>query len=115
MAPSRKQILSAWEKWDAEQPMAAEEHTLLKTDDTGARIILDDPHAARMKSFLAEHGNKPVTHKTLSDLLQGQAEIFSDVIRPLRKRIDALEAEVRAGHARVSALEAEQEGYSDAD
>ncbi|MDO6584810.1 hypothetical protein Q4543_04695 [Salipiger sp. 1_MG-2023] len=115
MAPTREQILSAWAKWDAAQPMTAEEQALLTTDATGARHIPDDPHAAQMKAFLAEHGHKPVTHKALSDLMQGQAEIFADVIRPLRRRIDALEAEVRAGHARVLALEAEQEDYTDAD
>ncbi|MDO6588581.1 hypothetical protein Q4543_24380 [Salipiger sp. 1_MG-2023] len=115
MAASREQILLAWEKWDTAQPMTAEEQALLTTDATGGRRIPDDPGAAQLKAFLAEHGHKPVTHKALSDLMQGQAEIFADVTRPLRRRIDALEAEVRAGHARILALEAEQKDHKDGD
>lgn len=113
MGTTRKQALSAWAKWDTAQPMTAEEQALLVTDANGARCIPDDAQSAQTKAFLAQNGNKPVTHKALAELLSGQSEIGAEVLKPLRRRIEALEAEVRAGHLRIMALEAAQEAAHD--
>ena len=66
-------------------------------------------HEAVIKTFLAKHGDQPMTYRAFVELQDGVTDLLAEQIGPLRKRIAALENEVRAGHERIKALEAGNE------
>lgn len=103
------QYLAAVAKWKANEPMTPDEIGILKWDAAGDPVVADNPDV-EMQAFLAKHGNTPVTFGTMCKWLTMATKVTADAIRPMRRRIEALEAEVRAGHERIKALEAANEG-----
>jgi hypothetical protein len=87
--------------------MSPEEIGLLKWDDGGEPIMPGDLDA-EMQAWMAKHGHKPVTFSVTHKWMMTAGKVLADTIRPLRRRIEALEAEVRAGHERIKALEARE-------
>lgn len=103
MTAPREEVLKAWALYDAGERMNDEQKRLLETDTEGNRII--PPSAAELN--LKEHGHKPATVRMVSELCEDIGKMVGEQLKPMRRRIAALEAEVRAGHERIKQLEAE--------
>ena len=63
-------------------------------------------HETTLTAILRAHGDQPLTLRAFTEIYAGMTDLLAEQIAPLRKRIAALEVEVRAGHERVRALEA---------
>lgn len=111
MTAPREEVLKAWALWDAGEPMNDAQKGLLQTDPEGNRVI---PHSAA-ELHLKEHGHKPVTQRMFSDFCDSLAKEVGENLKPMRRRIAALEAEVRAGHERIRQLEAVHEDGSESE
>lgn len=54
---------------------------------------------------LAKHGDRAVNRREFMTLMTEFSRMVGEEMKPLRRRIEALETEVRAGHERIKELE----------
>lgn len=93
-------------KWLAEERMTPEEIASLIWGEDGQPLT---SHQIERKEFLEKHGDKPMTFRLVEQMLVSVGKEVGDQLRPMRRRIEALEAEVRVGIERIRALEGGQD------
>ncbi|MHA7865872.1 MAG: hypothetical protein ACX93U_00075 [Salipiger thiooxidans] len=86
--------------------MTEKQAAMLLEDAEGNRIIPKSAAEQRDEEFLAKYGNSPLKWKHANMITESVGKIMKEQLTPMRRRIEALEAEVRAGHERIKKLEA---------
>lgn len=105
-------VKRAWECWDGMLPMTAEQMGLLMEDGSGNRRMI--PPAAE-RAYKEQRQRDLVTEQAVQRA-KVMAEALEPVIRAhtgkevasLNRRIAAMEAEIRAGHERLTRIEKKQ-------
>lgn len=88
---TEEDVRKAWAAWDAKKPMTPDQLVLLRNDEHGNRTM--------------PNGVEKTVGVSPERLAEGVAQIIRNETGKLQRRIEALEAEIRAGHERLKTLE----------